>query len=67
MQLLWVLRSGRYSCQSPEGTGFWEGLLGDRANTGFGRAEKETVDTHPLCNNEKGFWRFEGQPKVGLT
>lgn len=69
LQLLWVLRSGRYSCQSSEGTGSGRGSSGTSGTrqTQALDGQRRTVDSHPLCNNEKGFRRFEGQPKVGLT
>lgn len=59
LQLLWVLGSGRNICQSSEGTGFWEGLLGGWVNPGFGWAEKETAVT-PFAKTERAFGESGG-------
>lgn len=61
LQLLWVLKSQRNICRSSEGTGFREGVLGDRASSGFGMTQERNLDT-PLELVDSG----RGQPKVRL-
>lgn len=55
MQLLWVLKSRRNICRSSEGTGFREGVLGDRARSGFGMTQERNLDTPlELVDSGKG-------------
>ena len=55
LQLLWVLKSRRNICQSSEGTGFWEGMLGDRASRGFRMMQERNLDTPlELVDSGKG-------------